>query len=140
METTTQLARLVERIVGPASKKRGIHPATRVFQALRIAVNDELESLRRGLAGAVEILQQGGRLAVISFHSLEDRIVKQFFRDQSGPCVCPPGLPVCACGRRQVLQVITRRVVTPAATEAADNPRARSAKLRVAEKMSESGK
>ncbi len=134
-ETTTQLARLVERVIGPAGGRSKIHPATRVFQALRIAVNDELESLRRGLAGATTLLKQGGRLAVISFHSLEDRIVKQFFRDQSSACVCPPGLPVCACGRRRVLRVVTRRPVTPAPAEVADNPRARSAKLRVAEKI-----
>jgi 16S rRNA (cytosine1402-N4)-methyltransferase len=131
--TTTDLAQLVERVLGP---KRGkIHPATRVFQALRIAVNRELESLPAGLVAAVRALRSGGRLAVISFHSLEDRIVKMFFREQSTGCVCPAGLPVCGCGRREVLRVVTRRPIVPSAEEIAINPRARSAKLRVAEKI-----
>ncbi len=134
-ETTTQLARLVEQVAGPVAGRSRIHPATRVFQALRVAVNDELDSLRRGLAGAVAVLARGGRLAVISFHSLEDRIVKQFFRDQSRGCVCPPGLPACACGCREMVRVITRRPLTAGADELARNPRSRSAKLRVAERI-----
>jgi len=133
LETTTQLARLVERVLGP---KRGtIHPATRVFQALRIAVNHELDNLKRGLESATRCLKAGGRLAVITFHSLEDRIVKQFFVDQSSGCICPPDLPACACGRKQVLRIVTRKPVTPGETEVHANPRARSAKLRVAEKL-----
>ena len=131
--TTTDLAQLVERVLGPKHGK--IHPATRVFQALRIAVNRELELLPAGLAAAVRALRSGGRLAVISFHSLEDRIVKTFFREQSAGCVCPTGLPVCGCGRREVLRVVTRRPIVPSAEEIAVNPRARSAKLRVAEKI-----
>ena len=133
LETTTQLARLVERVLGP---KRGtIHPATRVFQALRIAVNNELDNLKRGLEVATRFLKSGGRLAVISFHSLEDRIVKQFFVEQSSGCICPTDLPACACGRKQVLRIMTRKPVTSGETEIRANPRARSAKLRVAEKL-----
>jgi len=133
IETTTQLARLVERVLGP--KRGGIHPATRVFQALRIAVNNELDNVQRGLEAATRVLKSGGRLAVISFHSLEDRIVKQFFVRSSEVCICPPGLPVCGCGRKQVLRVITRKPVTATEEEMERNPRARSAKLRVAEKI-----
>ena len=131
--TTTDLAQLVERVLGPKHGK--IHPATRVFQALRIAVNRELESLPVGLEAAARALRSGGRLAVISFHSLEDRIVKMFFREQSAGCVCPASLPVCGCGRREVLRIVTRRPIVPSAEEIAVNPRARSAKLRVAEKI-----
>ena len=133
METTTQLARLVEGVLGP---KRGtIHPATRVFQALRIAVNNELDNLRRGLEVATKFLKSSGRLAVISFHSLEDRIVKQFFVEQSSGCICPPDLPACACGRKNVLRIVTRKPLTAGEAEVRANPRARSAKLRVAEKL-----
>jgi len=133
IETTTQLARLVERILGP--KRGAIHPATRVFQALRIAVNNELENLERGLEVAAKALKSGARLAVISFQSLEDRIVKQFFARMSAGCICPPELPVCACHRQKAFRVITRRPVTPTDEEIETNPRARSAKLRVAEKI-----
>ena len=133
LETTTQLARLIERLAGPA--RGGIHPATRVFQALRIAVNNELDNLRRGLAAALKFLSPGGRLAVISFHSLEDRIVKQFFQEMSTGCVCPPDFPVCACHRQQQLRVVTRRLITPSEEEVRQNPRARSARMRVGEKM-----
>ena len=131
--TTTQLAWIVEQVLGP--KRSGIHPATRVFQALRIHVNRELENLQRGLVAAVNVLQSGGRLAVISFHSLEDRIVKQFFVRMSTGCVCPPQLVGCACGRKEVMRLVTRKPVTPTLEEVRDNPRARSAKLRVAEKI-----
>ncbi len=133
LETTTQLARLVERVLGP--KRAGIHPATRVFQALRIAVNDELGNLKRGLETATQFLKSGGRIAVISFHSLEDRIVKQFFVEKSTGCTCPTDLPACACGRKEVLRIVTRKPVTADEVEIRDNPRARSAKLRVAEKL-----
>jgi 16S rRNA (cytosine1402-N4)-methyltransferase len=133
METTTQLARLVERILGP--KRGSIHPATRVFQALRIYVNNELENLKCGLESAVNHLKSGARIAVISFHSLEDRIVKQFFVQMSTGCVCPPRLAVCVCGRKEVLRIVTRKPMTPTEQEIRENPRARSAKLRVAEKI-----
>ena len=132
--TTTQLASLVEQVLGP-KRGGGIHPATRVFQALRIQVNRELENLQRGLVGAVNVLRAGGRLAVISFHSLEDRIVKQFFVRLSTGCVCPPQLVGCACGRQEVLRLVTRKPVMSTSEEVGRNPRARSAKLRVAEKI-----
>jgi 16S rRNA (cytosine1402-N4)-methyltransferase len=133
IDTTTQLARLVERVLGP--KRGATHPATRVFQSLRIYVNNELENLQRGLDVATKFLTSGARLAIISFHSLEDRIVKQFFTRMSIACVCPPGVPVCVCGRKRVLRVVTRKPITPTDEEIAENPRARSAKLRVAEKV-----
>jgi 16S rRNA (cytosine1402-N4)-methyltransferase len=133
LETTTQLARLVERVLGP---KRGvIHPATRVFQGLRIAVNSELTNLRQGLDAATRFLRSGARMAVISFHSLEDRIVKQFFVEKSSGCICPPELPVCGCGRRETLRIVTKKPVMAGDTEVGLNPRARSAKMRVAEKI-----
>jgi 16S rRNA (cytosine1402-N4)-methyltransferase len=133
LETTTQLARVVERILGP--KRGDIHPATRVFQALRIAVNNELENLRQGLTVATRCLSSGARIAVISFHSLEDRIVKQFFVHESAGCICPPDLPACACGRTEVLRIVTKKPLVAGAAEVRANPRARSAKLRVAEKI-----
>ena len=132
--TTLQLAGLVEQVLGP-KRGSGIHPATRVFQALRIQVNHELENLQRGLVAAVNVLRSGGRLAVISFHSLEDRIVKQFFVRLSTGCVCPPQLVGCACGRQEVLRLVTRKPVMSTSEEVQQNPRARSAKLRVAEKI-----
>jgi len=133
IETTTQLAKLVERVLG--HRYGAIHPATRVFQALRIAVNDELGNLKRGLESATQLLKSGGRIAVISFHSLEDRIVKQFFVEKSTGCICPPDLPACGCGRKEVLRIVTKKPVTADETEVRANPRARSAKLRVAEKV-----
>ena len=133
LQSTTDLTRLVEQVVGP--RRGGIHPATKVFQALRIAVNNELDNLHQGLEVATRFLQSGARIAVISFHSLEDRIVKQFFVEKSSGCICPPDLPVCACGRKETLQIVTKKPVTPGRTEVGANPRARSAKLRVAEKI-----
>jgi len=131
--TTLQLARLIETVAG--GKQQRIHPATRTFQALRIAVNDELNAIERALPAAVEMLASGGRLAVISFHSLEDRIVKQFFRRESRDCICPPDQPVCTCGHRATLREITRKPILPSPQEVESNPRARSAKLRIAEKI-----
>jgi 16S rRNA (cytosine1402-N4)-methyltransferase len=119
----------------PAPRRFGDgHPAKRVFQALRIAVNDELAALERALPAAVSMLRPGGRIAVISFHSLEDRIVKRFFAAEARGCVCPPDLPVCACGREPVLRLVTRKAVRPSPAEVADNPRSSSARLRVAQK------
>jgi 16S rRNA (cytosine1402-N4)-methyltransferase len=112
-----------------------VHPATRVFQALRIAVNDELGSLEAALPVAVETLRPGGRLAIISFHSLEDRIVKQFFQREQRGCICPPEAPQCVCGRQPRLRIITRHPLAPSEAEVSANPRARSAKLRVAERL-----
>ena len=134
VRTTRDLAELVERAAGPG-KQRRIHPATRTFQALRIAVNRELESLDEFLSDAVDLLEPEGRLAVIGFHSLEDRIIKRTFSKLSGHCQCPPRLPQCKCGARRVVEILTRRPVTPNASEIAENPRARSAKLRACKKL-----
>jgi 16S rRNA (cytosine1402-N4)-methyltransferase len=134
IETTTQLARITAGS-RPSSRSERIHPATRTFQALRIAVNDELGRLTRALPQAIDLLRAGGRLAVISFHSLEDRIVKDFVKRESTDCVCPPGLPQCVCGHRATLRPITRRPTTASEEEVRANPRARSAKLRVAERL-----
>ena len=132
--TTTDLANAVVRAVGKGNKRR-IHPATRTFQALRIAVNGELENLDRFLFDAVDHLEPAGRLVVISFHSLEDRIVKRTLQKLSGRCQCPPRLPKCICGARKAIDTLTKRAVMPSAKEIDENPRARSAKLRGAEKI-----
>ena len=134
--TAEELAALVERVVprNPRQPRR-THPATRVFQALRIAVNEELEALETGLAAAVDLLRPGGRLVVLSYHSLEDRIVKRFFAAERRGCVCPPEIPVCVCGRNPRLRLVTRRSVTPTPEEVAANPRSRSARLRAAERL-----
>jgi 16S rRNA (cytosine1402-N4)-methyltransferase len=134
VKTTRDLAELVERAIGPV-KQRRIHPATRTFQALRIAVNRELEGLDEFVSDAVDLLEPEGRLAVISFHSLEDRIIKRTFSKLSGHCQCPPRLPECKCGARRVVEILTRRPVTPSASEIAVNLRARSAKLRACQKL-----
>jgi 16S rRNA (cytosine1402-N4)-methyltransferase len=118
-----------------AARPKKIHPATRVFQALRIAVNRELEVLERFLETAVDLLAPGGRLCVLAFHSLEDRIVKQRFRALEKPCTCPPALPQCACGRMPTVRVLTRKVVRPTAREIEHNPMARSTRLRGVEKL-----
>jgi 16S rRNA (cytosine1402-N4)-methyltransferase len=132
--TTRELAELVERAV-PRSKKDKIHPATRTFQALRIAVNNELGVLENFLSDSVESLAPGGRLAVISFHSLEDRIVKQAFLKLSGRCQCPPRLPICQCGAVKKVEILTKKPVVPTETELSENPRSRSAKLRAVRKL-----
>jgi 16S rRNA (cytosine1402-N4)-methyltransferase len=131
-ERTGELVETIKSAIPAPARFGDGHPARRVFQALRIAVNDELEELEEALPAAVDMLRPGGRLAVISFHSLEDRIVKRFFRAQERGCICPPDLPVCACGREPVLRVLTRRPVRPGARELDLNPRAASARLRVA--------
>jgi 16S rRNA (cytosine1402-N4)-methyltransferase len=133
IHTTRQLAEVVGRVTGGGRK--GFHPATRTFQALRIAVNHELEALESVLPQAVAALTPGGRLAVISFHSLEDRIVKQFMRQESQDCICPPHQPGCTCGHRATLREITRHPIRPQEEEILQNPRARSARLRIAEKL-----
>lgn len=134
IRTTGQLAQVVAG-ASPGGRKPGIHPATRTFQALRIAVNQELEALESVLPQAIGALKPGGRLTVIAFHSLEDRIVKQTFRRESTDCICPPRQPVCTCGHRATIREITRRPVFPGEAEVRENPRARSARLRVAEKL-----
>jgi 16S rRNA (cytosine1402-N4)-methyltransferase len=133
--TTRELALLVEETAGPAARRFRIHPATRTFQALRIAVNREIEGIPAFVTGGVSLLRRGGRLAVISFHSLEDRAVKTTMNGLAHRCVCPPGLPVCGCGRENVVRVVTSRPVVPGVAEVASNPRARSAKLRVVERL-----
>lgn len=136
VQTAEDLAALVARVApSRAPGRRRVHPATRVFQALRIAVNEELEALSEGLAGALDLLRPGGRLAVLSYHSLEDRIVKHFFQAERRGCVCQPEAPVCVCGRSPRVRLVTPRGVTPGEEELADNPRARSARLRVAERI-----
>ena len=134
IERTAELAALVARAVGHKRTDR-IHPATRTFQALRIAVNHELEGLEAFLEASVDLLQPSGRLVVISFHSLEDRIVKRALRRLAGQCECDRRLPVCACGARRAVEILTRRPVTPAEAELEANPRARSAKLRACRKL-----
>jgi 16S rRNA (cytosine1402-N4)-methyltransferase len=136
VRTAEDLAGLVERVVpGNPRQRRRTHPATRVFQALRIAVNGELDALEAGLAAAVDLLRPGGRLVVLSYHSLEDRIVKQFLNAERRGCVCPPEAPVCVCGHSPRLRLVTRPSETPTEAEIAANPRARSARLRAAERL-----
>ncbi|MBI5137543.1 MAG: 16S rRNA (cytosine(1402)-N(4))-methyltransferase RsmH [Nitrospirae bacterium] len=137
--TTLTLAGLVERSVPGQRGQRRIHPATRVFQALRIAVNDELGMLARALPDAFGLLAPGGRLAVISFHSLEDRMVKQTMRDWCTGCVCPPSFPECRCGRAPQARPVTRGAAMATEAETGANPRARSARLRAVEKLAASG-
>ena len=133
INTSLELAELIEK-VSPRRGKR-MHPATRTFQAIRIAVNDELSALETALEQAVSLLGQDGRLAVISYHSLEDRIVKNFIRKQASDCICPPGTPVCRCNHLATLKMISRRPLTPTDSEIETNQRSRSAKLRVAERI-----
>lgn len=135
LERTGQLVRLVERVAGPAARRQRIHPATRTFQALRIAVNEEIDELGRTLEDAVSLLPSGGRLAVISFHSLEDRAVKRTLRSLASRCTCPSGLPLCGCGREDLVRLPGRKAVRPTEAETQRNPRARSARLRLAEKL-----
>lgn len=134
LTTTRQLARIVARVKGTGER---IDPATRVFQALRIEVNQELVALSRFLTAATQRLNARGRLAVISYHSLEDRIVKEAFRRETGVCLCPPRLPSCLCGARRVLRLMTRRPIVPSDSERRANPRSRSARLRAAEKIAQ---
>tara|TARA_B100002003_G_scaffold221539_1_gene224646 strand:+ start:931 stop:1869 length:939 start_codon:yes stop_codon:yes gene_type:complete len=132
--TTLQLSNIVSGVTHTPRPAK-IHPATRTFQALRIAVNNELEHIKSALSDSLKVLSASARIMVISFHSLEDRIVKNFFKDEEKGCICPPRLPVCACGHKTRLKIITRRPVTPASEEVKRNPRASSSKLRVAERV-----
>ena len=134
IKTTLQLSNIISSVVH-ASRQTKIHPATRTFQALRIAVNGELEHIKKALRDSVDILQESARVIVISFHSLEDRIVKNFFKTEEKGCVCPPKIPICSCGHKQRLKVITRKPIIPAVEEVRRNSRASSAKLRVAERV-----
>lgn len=132
---TRDLSAVVERVAGRRPHRYRIHPATRTFQALRIAVNREIEGLEQLVTDAVSILRRGGRLAMISFHSLEDRAVKTALRAMAERCICPPGLPVCGCGREDLLRILTPRPVVPEPEEVQRNPRSRSARLRAAERL-----
>lgn len=134
IKTTKQLADLVQRAIG-RGKKDKVHPATRTFQALRIAVNRELDILEDFIRDAVDVLKKDGRLAVITFHSLEDRIVKQTFQKLSGKCFCPPRIPRCVCGAEKKIEILTRKPIVPNESEIEENPRARSAKLRACLKL-----
>ena len=134
IKTTLQLSNIISSVIH-ASRQTKIHPATRTFQALRIAVNAELEHIKKALRDSVDILQESARVIVISFHSLEDRIVKNFFKTEEKGCVCPPKIPVCSCGHKQRLKIITRKPIIPAVEEVRRNSRASSAKLRVAERV-----
>jgi 16S rRNA (cytosine1402-N4)-methyltransferase len=133
--TTLQLVDIIKGAIPRAKWEERLHPATRTFQALRIAVNDELENLEKGLAVGLGLLKSGGRGVVISFHSLEDRIVKESFRSLARGCTCPKALPRCVCGKTPQLRILTGRPVKAGETELGTNPRARSAKLRAAEKL-----
>lgn len=135
IETTGQLVEIIKNAVPARARREGSHPAKRTFQALRIAVNRELEVLEDSLKQAMYCLNYGGRIAVITFHSLEDRIVKRYFQSLTGRCSCPPGLPVCRCGAKAQIKPITRKPLIPSQGEREENPRSRSAKLRVAEKL-----
>jgi 16S rRNA (cytosine1402-N4)-methyltransferase len=135
IRTTVELADLVCRAVRRQGVRKKVHPATRTFQAIRIAVNQELSNLSTAMDAGIDQLGQGGRFSIISFHSLEDRIVKETFRSWEGRCQCPPGLPVCQCQREAKLRVLTRKPLRPEADESETNPRARSARLRTAEKI-----
>ena len=134
INTTTELADIVVNAVGRRPKSR-THPATRTFQAIRMTVNQELENVRNGLEGAVRVLASAGRLAVISYHSLEDRLVKRFLKLESSDCICPPTTPLCVCGHTARMSLVSRRVIKPSAQELEANPRSRSARLRVAERI-----
>jgi 16S rRNA (cytosine1402-N4)-methyltransferase len=136
LATTGELAELVSRVGRPGPRgRRQVHPATRVFQALRIEVNQELANLERGLAAAVELLNPSGRVVVISYHSLEDRLVKNTLAQQAALCICPPELPQCVCRHRPALRLVTRRIIRPTPEEVSENPRSRSARMRVAQKL-----
>lgn len=137
IETTGELVDIIKKAVPKGARKDGPHPAKRTFQAIRIEVNGELEVLQRAIDDVAARLAAGGRLCIITFHSLEDRIVKEAFRKQENPCICPPQFPVCVCGKKPLGRVITRKPILPSKEELEENPRSRSAKLRVLEGVSQ---
>jgi 16S rRNA (cytosine1402-N4)-methyltransferase len=136
IDSTLKLVEVIKRAIPAAARREGGHPAKRTFQALRIAVNDELEVLKQALIDGVEVLKPGGRIVVITFHSLEDRIVKTVFNNMEKPCVCPPQIPICVCGKKPILKILTRKPVTANEEELQQNSRAKSAKLRAAARVS----
>jgi 16S rRNA (cytosine1402-N4)-methyltransferase len=135
IETTGELVEIIKRSIPSAARDGGHHPAKRSFQALRIEVNAELDVIAPAIRSAVRLLSKGGRIAIITFHSLEDRIVKQAFARLASGCTCPKGLPICVCGKKPLVKVITKKPILPGDVELEENPRSRSAKLRVAEKI-----
>lgn len=135
IKTTGQLVEIIKAAIPARNRREGPHPAKRTFQALRIAVNDELKNLESAIWDFIDVLNPGGRLAIITFHSLEDRIVKTAFKNAENPCICPKDFPVCVCGKKPLVKIITKKPITPSEKEQQENPRSRSAKLRVAEKM-----
>ncbi|PTM59230.1 16S rRNA (cytosine(1402)-N(4))-methyltransferase RsmH [Desmospora activa] len=137
IQTTRELAEIIKEAIPAAARRTGPHPARRSFQGIRIAVNDELNAFEEALAQSLERLRPGGRVSVITFHSLEDRIAKRMFQEQARGCICPPDFPVCTCGHKPLIRIITKKPVQPSPMEVERNPRARSAKLRVAEKCEE---
>ncbi|MBE3579486.1 MAG: 16S rRNA (cytosine(1402)-N(4))-methyltransferase RsmH [Caldanaerobacter subterraneus] len=134
IKTTSQLVEIIKKAIPASARRMGPHPAKRTFQAIRIEVNEELKDLDKALEDMVEVLRGKGRIAVITFHSLEDRIVKNTFKKLENPCTCPPGMP-CTCGKQPVIKIITKKPILPSKEEVEENPRSRSAKLRVAEKL-----
>jgi 16S rRNA (cytosine1402-N4)-methyltransferase len=135
IESTGELVEIIKSAIPAASRENGHHPAKRTFQAIRIEVNGELDAIAPAINDAVEMLDKGGRIAVITFHSLEDRIVKQAFAQLAQGCICPKDFPVCVCGKKPTVSVITRKPILPSKIELEENPRSRSAKLRIAEKI-----
>lgn len=132
---SSQLVSIIEKAIPPKYKEKGHHPARRTFQALRIAVNDEIKNLEKALQGIIPFLEKEGRICVITFHSLEDRMVKNIFKEKARGCICPPRQPICTCDHKAEIKIITPRPLKPSAMEIESNPRAKSAKLRVAEKI-----
>ena len=135
IETTAELSDLIKYAIPPAAREGGHHPAKRSFQAIRIEVNAELDVIEPAIRDAVSLLRRGGRIAIITFHSLEDRIVKQTFADLASGCTCPRDFPVCVCGKKPLVKIVTKKPILPSREELEENPRSRSAKLRVAEKL-----
>lgn len=135
IETTFELVEIIKAAIPAAARREGPHPAKRTFQAIRIEVNKELEILKNAINDCISVLNPGGRLCIITFHSLEDRIVKNVYKDRENPCTCPPSFPVCVCGKKPDIKVITKKPVVPTDKELDANPRSRSAKLRIAEKI-----
>ncbi len=135
INTTGELVEIIKSAIPAAAREGGHHPAKRTFQAIRIEVNGELEAIEPAIRSATDLLGEGGRIAIITFHSLEDRIVKQTYQDLSSGCNCPKSLPICVCGRKPTVKVLTRKPILPSEGELEENPRSRSAKLRVAEKL-----
>ncbi|MEG1661881.1 MAG: 16S rRNA (cytosine(1402)-N(4))-methyltransferase RsmH, partial [Clostridiales bacterium] len=135
LETTLQLSQLIQKAIPAGAREKDQHPARRTFQALRIAVNGELTALEQGIDAAISLLKPGGRLAIITFHSLEDRIVKEKFRYHASNCICPKELPICVCHHQAMIRQVNKKPLIAGMAELNANPRARSAKLRVAEKI-----